>query len=305
MKEGVVESEADAPSMASLKNDDNAFGASTLYRLYHSGVRELNKRVAGRTVSAQHLTVLSAQSIEAIRASMDASNTRLQQTMSSQMVLLTIAISGGPFLGLLGTVVGVMITFAAIALSGDVNVNAHCARYLPPRWPPPSRGWRSPFPRSSATTGSIRVSRTSLPTTGCSWTNSSRASPNSTAEAAVSGSIDSGDKDVYDDINITPMLDLAYVLMVIFIIMTTASVQGIKVNLPKASDTPSLAKPQTKAITITERRHDVSRHLSGELARTRESVASRRKLPILRLPVVVKADNRRSLIRRLSMSSTS
>ena len=67
----------------------------------------------------------------------------------------------------------------------------------------------------------------------------------------MSGPVDSGDKDVYDDINITPMLDLAYVLMVIFIIMTTATVQGIKVNLPKASDTPSLAKPQTKAITIT------------------------------------------------------
>jgi biopolymer transport protein ExbD len=55
----------------------------------------------------------------------------------------------------------------------------------------------------------------------------------------------------YDDINVTPMLDLAYVLLVIFIIMTTAAVQGIKVNLPKASDTPSLAKPKTKAITIT------------------------------------------------------
>src|SRR5882757_3954143 len=58
------------------------------------------------------------------------------------------------------------------------------------------------------------------------------------------------EKDVYDEINITPMLDLAYVLLVIFIIMTTASVQGIKVNLPKASNTPSLAKPKTKAITI-------------------------------------------------------
>ncbi len=56
----------------------------------------------------------------------------------------------------------------------------------------------------------------------------------------------------YDDINVTPMLDLAYVLLVIFIIMTTASVQGIKVNLPKASNSPSLAKPTTKAITITE-----------------------------------------------------
>jgi biopolymer transport protein ExbD len=54
----------------------------------------------------------------------------------------------------------------------------------------------------------------------------------------------------YDDINITPMLDLAYVLLVIFILMTTASVQGVKVNLPKASKAPSLAKPKTKAITV-------------------------------------------------------
>ena len=55
---------------------------------------------------------------------MDASQTRMTQRLQSQMVLLTIAISGGPFLGLLGTVVGVMITFAAIAATGDVNVNA-------------------------------------------------------------------------------------------------------------------------------------------------------------------------------------
>ena len=54
----------------------------------------------------------------------------------------------------------------------------------------------------------------------------------------------------YDDINITPMLDLAYVLLVIFILMTTASVQGVKVNLHKASPAPSLAKAKTKAITI-------------------------------------------------------
>jgi biopolymer transport protein ExbD len=59
-----------------------------------------------------------------------------------------------------------------------------------------------------------------------------------------------GEDKPYDDINITPMLDLAYVLLVIFILMTTATIQGLKVNLPKASNTPSLAKPQTKAITI-------------------------------------------------------
>jgi biopolymer transport protein ExbD len=56
----------------------------------------------------------------------------------------------------------------------------------------------------------------------------------------------------YDDINITPMLDLAYVLLIIFIIMTTASVQGIRVDLPKASSAASLAKPKTKAITVAD-----------------------------------------------------
>ncbi len=54
----------------------------------------------------------------------------------------------------------------------------------------------------------------------------------------------------YDDINITPMLDLAYVLVVIFIIMTTASVQGVKVDLPAGSSTVSLAVPKTKVISV-------------------------------------------------------
>lgn len=58
------------------------------------------------------------------------------------------------------------------------------------------------------------------------------------------------DNEPYDEINITPMLDLAYVLLIMFIILTTATVQGIMVNLPKASAAPTLAKPKTKAITI-------------------------------------------------------
>jgi biopolymer transport protein ExbD len=57
----------------------------------------------------------------------------------------------------------------------------------------------------------------------------------------------------FDDINVTPMLDLAYVLLVIFIIMTTASVQGVKVQVPKTKMIASLAKPHLKAITISEK----------------------------------------------------
>lgn len=50
----------------------------------------------------------------------------------------------------------------------------------------------------------------------------------------------------YDTINVTPMLDLAYVLLVVFIIMTTASVQGLSMSLPKPSNKPS-----------TEKKHDL------------------------------------------------
>src|SRR5580658_10509829 len=81
---------------------------------------------------------------------------------------------------------------------------------------------------------------------------SSRALRRPTPEEASAMSASIGDENsVYDEINITPMLDLAYVLLVIFIIMTTAVVQGIKVNLPKASAQPTLAENKTKAITIT------------------------------------------------------
>ena len=67
---------------------------------------------------------LNGASISAIRAALDSMFVKETQRLNKMMVVLTISISGGPFLGLLGTVVGVMITFAAIAESGDVNVNA-------------------------------------------------------------------------------------------------------------------------------------------------------------------------------------
>ena len=54
----------------------------------------------------------------------------------------------------------------------------------------------------------------------------------------------------YDSINVTPMLDLAYVLLVIFIIMTTASVQGLSINLPKPSNKPDTVKKELRIVQV-------------------------------------------------------
>src|SRR5579863_2087913 len=106
----------------------------------------------------------------------------------------------------------------------------------------------------------------------------------------MSGPVGGGEKDAYDEINVTPMLDLAYVLLIIFIIMTTATVQGIKVNLPKASAQPSLAQSKTKAISIAA---DGTIYLDTfpvsmpEL----ENLLRQYKAATPDLPVIIKADS--------------
>jgi biopolymer transport protein ExbB len=118
---------AHAGKMDHLAKMMDEFKHSSLYRIYHVGVTELKHRFpssASAVGAPDSLPVISPQSINAVRASLDAQLVREGHRLNQAMVLLTIAISGGPFLGLLGTVVGVMITFAAIAATGDVNVNA-------------------------------------------------------------------------------------------------------------------------------------------------------------------------------------
>ncbi|MFZ5574184.1 MAG: DUF2341 domain-containing protein [Pseudomonadota bacterium] len=104
----------------------STFRESSLYRLYHIAAQELSHRF--RDTDASHLKDnaknLSPQALDSIRASLDTGLVRETTRLNKLMVLLTIAISGGPFIGLLGTVLGVMITFAVIAATGDVNVNS-------------------------------------------------------------------------------------------------------------------------------------------------------------------------------------
>ena len=112
----------DAPILQAVFGSHDHFQSSPIYRVYHRGIQEVQSRM-GTSVGAR-ASGLNRSALDAIKAAIDAQMIREAQRLNSKMVLLTIAISGGPFLGLMGTVVGVMITFAAIAASGDVNISA-------------------------------------------------------------------------------------------------------------------------------------------------------------------------------------
>src|SRR5258708_17633220 len=94
----------------------------------------------------------------------------------------------------------------------------------------------------------------------------------------------------YDDINITPMLDLAYVRLVIFIIITTATVQGMKVNPPKASAAPSLAAQTTKAITVTNDGKIFLDTIPVSLAELEQRLVQQKSLTP-QFPVVLRGDS--------------
>lgn len=110
---------ANSELLSAMFGRHDHYQGSSLYRIYHVGIQELKHRF-GDNVQGE----LTPQALGAIRATLDGTLVRENQKLNAKMVLLTIAISGGPFLGLLGTVIGVMITFASIAATGDVNVTA-------------------------------------------------------------------------------------------------------------------------------------------------------------------------------------
>jgi biopolymer transport protein ExbD len=94
---------------------------------------------------------------------------------------------------------------------------------------------------------------------------------------------------IYDQMNLTPLMDLAWCLLIIFMVMATAAVQGIMVDLPRASVAPSLAKPKTRSITITDDGRiylDTSIVTISEL----ESKLGEYKAQTPDLPIVVRAD---------------
>ncbi|MFT0869287.1 DUF2341 domain-containing protein [Pseudomonas sp. CAM1A] len=93
---------------------------ASLWRLYLVAVQELRTRRAQGADTSE----VSAATIEAIRCSMDGVRTRENQALSSKLSTLSNAIAGGPYIGLLGTVLGIMVVFLGTAMAGDVNINA-------------------------------------------------------------------------------------------------------------------------------------------------------------------------------------
>ena len=105
--------ERDRSGVISAQIRDNA----TLWRLYRIAMDEMDGR-------GSHHHGLTAAAITSIRASMDAEVTRETERMSKRMNWLSTTIEGAPYIGLFGTVIGIMLVFAVAAMAGAVDINS-------------------------------------------------------------------------------------------------------------------------------------------------------------------------------------
>lgn len=93
---------------------------SSLWRLYDVAIGEMRRRHA----SGYDLSAVSASTISAIRAAMDGVMVRENERMSKRMNWLSTTIEGAPYVGLFGTVIGIMLVFVVAAMAGAVDINS-------------------------------------------------------------------------------------------------------------------------------------------------------------------------------------
>ncbi len=106
-----------------LDQNDESFHNSSLFRIYQAGYDRIMNWVEKREETTTDIT-LSTSAMNIFRAALDRANSEELKKMNAWMIVLTLGISGGPFWGLLGTVWGVMNTFASLAEAGEANLSA-------------------------------------------------------------------------------------------------------------------------------------------------------------------------------------
>jgi biopolymer transport protein ExbB/TolQ len=92
-----------------------------LFAVYKAGCQELDARLKG-SLGAARKTHVSLKAMEHIKRTLERAVAQESLRLESGLILLAIAVSGAPFLGLLGTVWGVMSAFSYVAMRGHADL---------------------------------------------------------------------------------------------------------------------------------------------------------------------------------------
>jgi biopolymer transport protein ExbB len=107
-----------------LVEKEQDFPGSSLYRVYRAGCEELKICTGNKGEAFKEGKGLSERAMNGFKAAVEKEAMYESRRLAAGMVIMNMSVAGGPFLGLLGTVWGVMNTFAGLAESGEANLSA-------------------------------------------------------------------------------------------------------------------------------------------------------------------------------------
>ena len=106
-----------------LDADRDDLEESSLLRIYRAGHEQIHHWAEKQNVKDEEV-VVTRSGLSIFRAALERASSEETAKVNAGMIVLTLGISGGPFWGLLGTVWGVMNTFASLAEAGEANLSA-------------------------------------------------------------------------------------------------------------------------------------------------------------------------------------
>jgi biopolymer transport protein ExbB/TolQ len=107
-----------------IKKRGEEFDGAPAYALYERGADELAYQLEKNPVTVKGERRISTSSFEAVKVVLEEAAGAQAMALEKGMIVLSTAVAGGPFIGLLGTVWGVMSTFAGIAESNSASLTA-------------------------------------------------------------------------------------------------------------------------------------------------------------------------------------
>ena len=107
-----------------ISRSGEEFDGAPAYDLYSTGIEELNYHLEHNPVVVNGQKRISVGSFDTVRVAIERSASAQALTLEKGMIILSTAVAGGPFIGLLGTVWGVMETFSGIAIAASASLTA-------------------------------------------------------------------------------------------------------------------------------------------------------------------------------------
>jgi biopolymer transport protein TolQ len=107
-----------------IKRKGSVFRGAPAYRIYIRGADELEYHLQHNPVNVNGQVRVTGGGFEAVKVTLEEAAAGQAMSLEKGMIVLSTAVAGGPFIGLLGTVWGVMDTFSGIARANAASLTA-------------------------------------------------------------------------------------------------------------------------------------------------------------------------------------